>query len=119
MCIRDRYEYVDGYWIEMDDKQIESKIAKYFNVYQDTKGKNAYAKPHFIKSALQYLKMSTQVSSNEAVNPPGLNVNNGFIQLSYKDNGPHFELVPHSIARICTYKGRVAKRNTDLRTLAL
>lgn len=109
------YEYKDGYYQEIPDNEARSMIANHFNGYITSDGKNSFATKSKIDDALNTCKDLLNLSKNKVINPPGLNLKNGFRALSYDDKGkPYFRLEPHSANRICLTKSDVEyHENTD------
>jgi hypothetical protein len=98
------YQYKDGYYVEIPDPIARRKIAEYFNIYPTGEGQNKYATDTRIKHSLGFVKDICQVPS-ENINPPGINLENGFLRPIYKPKGTvNFELLSHSPDRYCTYK---------------
>lgn len=103
----DLYHYEGGFYQKLDDKHELKKIVRFFNCHiTDYKnGKCDYASSIKAKEALDYIKNYCQVSPPMVVNPPGLNLSNGFLSITYDSNNQvAIELREHSPEIICTYK---------------
>lgn len=93
------YEYNDGVYQKLNIASQFKRILSYFSEHHPR-----YSDSHHVKNAYEYVKQACHIELDE-VNPPGLNVMNGFIQIHYDDNNrPFAELLPHSPERVCTYK---------------
>ncbi len=100
------YKYDQGYYHLEDEGNLERRLAEYFSHYiTDSKTeKCGYAADRSIKEAIRYVKSRCYVEYS-LVNPPGLNLNNGYLKLSYDlEDQPIFELIPHSPKQYFTYK---------------
>ena len=99
------HHYQDGYYKMIDSGYYQHEIAKYFNIYPtDKKGKKDFAKAAAVKEALKFVKAMTYRDVDN-INPPGINLRNGYLKLSYNGNKePIFERVEHSPTNIFTYK---------------
>lgn len=98
------YHYENGQYIEIPDPLVKRKIAEYFNVYPTGEGQNKYATDLKVKSALNFVKSLLQIPG-DLVNPPGVNLNNGFLQPTYsRSEEVEFTLLSHTPSRYCTYK---------------
>lgn len=102
----DLYQYKDGLYKLIPDSVLEQKVGLYFNRYiTDFKtGKAGFATQAAIQDAIKFAKTHFYKDS-ELINPPGLNLNNGYLKLSYgKDGKPAWTLTKHSPKYIFTYK---------------
>lgn len=97
------YKYNNKYYEELEEGLVLSKLTHFFDLYQDSKGNLPFAKPHFVTEAYTYILRKTRIDSNK-INPAGINVNNGYLEISYDENKkPKFELIPHSPDYYFTY----------------
>lgn len=108
------YQYHGGYYKELNDEQEISRIARFLHEYvtrvDSQTGMKFYewSKTHHIRESLDYVKKITGLNSDEQVNPPGINLANGYLKLEYDEMGlPKFVLYPHSPDHIFTYKSKV------------
>lgn len=121
----DLYHYEDGYYQKVNDHHEIKKIIEFLGSYVTNYkiGKCGYASHKNAKEALEYLKGHRQVIPPEVVNPPGLNLNNGFLAITYgPDNQVNVELREHSPEIICTYKAEFdydPDANSDIFTEAI
>jgi putative DNA primase/helicase len=99
------YDPKYGYYKELNEDQIKFQIADFFDSNFDTA---SYSKASTIKDSLEYVKIKTYVDHTK-INPPGINLRNGYLSLSYDDkNIPVFSLIPHSKNIYFTYCADVA-----------
>ncbi len=96
------YDCELGYFKELSDDYLKKIIA-------DDLDKNAstlnLGRISNFNEALEYVKVKSQILSTE-VNPPGINVENGYLKLSYQEGKPRFELLNHSKKNYFTYTAR-------------
>lgn len=99
------YNYQDGYYKKLDEGQLQHKVARYFNKYPRGKKKNnEFAKASTVKGAIEYA-ISMLPDVKDSINPPGINLKNGYLKLSYDIGGnPVFDLVEHSPDYYFTYR---------------
>jgi hypothetical protein len=98
------YKYNEDYYQDFPDPLAKKKIAEYLNIYPTAKNENKFATDGKTQSSLNFVKNLCQVPG-ESINPPGLNLRNGFLRPVYTpDKKVHFELLPHTADRYCTYK---------------
>ncbi len=97
------YKYNGRYYEEIEEGIVLSILTHFFDTYKDAKGNLPFAKPHFVNEAYTYILRKTLVPSNN-INPAGINVNNGYLKISYDENkNPKFELIAHSPDFYFTY----------------
>ena len=98
-------KYNSGIYEPLSSSVLEQRVGKYFDNYiTDFKtGKTGYATKASIQDAINYAK-TWFYKDPETINPPGLNLSNGYLKLSYqKDDNPIWALLPHSPENIFTY----------------
>jgi|GEM_PF-3120308 len=98
-----------GLYVPMNQNALEAKVLKYFNTYQtNKKGQNAYATAKYAEAALRFILGICKPEEGVLINPPGHNFKNGYLRISYDFQGqPIFELLPHSLDTIFTYRAEV------------
>ena len=95
-----KYDSAKGYYEQINEEQIKNLIANFFDNDIET---SKYSKASTIKDALEYVKIKTYIDA-EKINPPGLNVENGYLRLSYDNDGrPFFTLEQHTPSLYFTY----------------
>ncbi len=95
-----KYNSSKGYYDLINEEQIKNSIANFFDNDIET---SKYSKASTIKDALEYVKIKTYIDA-EKINPPGLNVKNGYLRLSYDNDGcPFFALEQHTPSLYFTY----------------
>jgi len=100
----DIYDYEEEFYNKKPEGYLKHKITKYFNIYPtDKAGKTKYAKASSVESAYKFVVNMIYRDVNDA-NPPGINLNNGYLSITYDNGSPVFTLLPHSSDRIFTYK---------------
>lgn len=102
-----QYSLSEGYYQKISDGACKKVIADYFNTYETRPGETGFALNRHSTEALQYVKSRFHIDPS-IVNPSGINLANGILQLSYDDKGsPKLKLVKHSPDSIFTYKSPV------------
>ena len=102
----DLYQYSQGVYETIPDFILEQRVSLYFNRYitDFRTGKTGFATQAAIQDAIKYAK-TRFYKDIELINPPGLNLNNGYLRLSYdKNENPAWTLLEHSSKYIFTYK---------------
>ena len=94
-----KYNPEKGFYKEIDEHKLKQEIANFFD---DDSNLFKHGKAASINDAIEYVKIKTFVDPS-LINPPGLNVLNGYLRLTYKTDQPIFELVPHSQEKYFTY----------------
>ena len=112
ICADDKLHYWTGTHYKHSKDAVEIKrIADWCNSYavpsMSPEGQIVfeypYAKPSKVKQALEWVKMRLSVDS-DLLDPPGLNCTNGVLQISWKDDQPSWELIPHDPNLYYTYE---------------
>jgi phage/plasmid-associated DNA primase/5S rRNA maturation endonuclease (ribonuclease M5) len=100
--------YEDGYYKQLDDEYEKHKILQLLRrVITNMAGNKNFATSKHVDEALKFIKLNFTVHSDK-INPPGLNLKNGYLKLSYDRNRePVFQLIPHSSKFLFTYKSDV------------
>lgn len=107
------HRYNNGVYEALNDDSQRRLIIEYLSNHRtdqkkdnDEKSnpKHEWATPAKADESIRFVKMRTHVDI-EQVNPAGLNVRNGFIQLTYSQTlQPECQLLQHDENRVCTYK---------------
>ncbi len=98
------FKYGNGYYQEQEDNDLLSDISKHFHSYLTSgKIKNAFANSKDSIEALRWVKSICFVHPQN-YNPPGLNVNNGYLRPFYENDSVKFILEKHSEEHFFTYK---------------
>jgi putative DNA primase/helicase len=119
ISIQGRLHYWEGSFYEevSDDVEI-ARISGFLNSYVVTKVKGdavflkyEYATACWSKNILAWVKARLGKDPNE-INPPGLNLSNGVLEISWNGDEPTWELIPHSQNKLYTYCSK-AEYNPD------
>ena len=101
------YEYKENHYQPIPEQVLKAKVINYFDGYVTcaATGKTSFARSSCATDAIRYIKSKFYVDP-DTINPPGLNLDNGYLKLSYKQGKPKFELVDHLPQYIFTYKAK-------------
>lgn len=95
-----KYNPERGCYEELNEDHLKCLIANFYNNDPEMAKYSIRAK---IIDALEYMRIRTYVPQ-EKLNPPGVNLRNGYLKLSYSAAGyPIFILEPHSMDTYFTY----------------
>ncbi|MEC5033329.1 MAG: DUF5906 domain-containing protein, partial [Oscillatoria sp. PMC 1051.18] len=100
------YHWTGTYYKHSKDAVETRRIRNFLNSFPVLKGEEIifpYAKPASVKMALEWVKMSYLVDSDE-VNPPGLNCTNGVLEIGWDGRKATRKLVPHDPDQYYTYE---------------
>jgi len=99
------YKYNGKYYEKMSPDYCIKLIADYFDQYiTDTTNKTAFATESKILEAYKFVLFRSYVDP-ELINPPGINLKNGYLKLKFKSRKPIWKLIPHSPDIYHTYIG--------------
>ena len=95
----------NGTHYELSPEPVERKrISNWCNSYvtEGKKRKYAYAKPECVQSIWKWTRGRLEVDPT-LVNPPGMNLKNGRLVITWENSTPDFELLPHDPDVYYTY----------------
>lgn len=99
-------KYQNGYYKQLGDNPLYKQVGDYFNHYITdlVSGARAYASNGAIVEAVKFVKKQCY-RDPDTINPPGINLRNGYLELDYSKNGEAiFTLKQHSPDYFFTYK---------------
>lgn len=111
ICVNDRLFYWTGTHykespIEVETRRIRDTCNAYMKRSKDGKITYPYAKPSYVKTCLEWVKMSLLIDPN-LCNPAGLNCTNGVLQITWNGNKPSWKLVDHTPTFYYLYEPKV------------
>lgn len=111
VCIDSKLHRFNSKFYEHVDDKIELKrIADFLNSFPTTSmdgSRYAYANAHIANSCLNWAKARLAIDPR-LVNPPGLNLDNGVLEITLLNGKITPQLKPHSPNKIYTYCSKVA-----------
>lgn len=92
-----QYSPDTGSYVPLSDELLKKRIADFLDEHIPDKSQTSN-----ITSSLDFFKIKTHRDA-AIINPPGINLRNGYLKLDKSAGKPVFKLVPHSAKYIFTY----------------